>query len=96
VDPSWPLPLAEKFAPERVNCCPLLIIPVLVKEPLVTTSGSAFTDGVRANIRKAHKTTSVFDMGILLQNIWASMEESWGGQRYETRGETVNINVENT
>jgi hypothetical protein len=52
--------------------------------------GSAFTDGVRVNIRKAHSTISIFDMEFSVENITGSMEESRGCQKYKNREETVN------
>jgi hypothetical protein len=92
VDPGSPPPKTEKFSPKRLKCGPPEI-PVTEREPLVTTMGSAFTDGVRVNIRKAHNTISIFDMEFSSENITGSMEESRGCQKYETREETVNLNA---
>src|SRR5215213_4582577 len=57
-----PPPPIEKFSPERLYSGPSKIPISGPREPLVTTRGSAFTDGVRVNIRKAHKTRSIFDI----------------------------------
>jgi hypothetical protein len=67
-DPGSPPPIIEKFSPETLKLGPSKI-PSIEREPLVTTRGSALTDGASVNIRKAHKTSSILDMEFSFKNL---------------------------